>query len=549
MGRLTNASGQFSTVMGFVTTASGKASTAMGNGTIANEDNMTVVGKFNSYLDRNSSTLFVVGNGKDLNIDNYIDGSERINSFVVTDQNTSVYGKLFVNDVEITPSVGGGSTVDINLSTAVNRNSVLNSSDISQTGSNAFATGNGTNASGEDSTAMGDSTEAQGDSSIAVGYYSIASAFASVAMGESTTASGDYSTATGYYTTASGESSTAFGKDTEASGAQSTAMGNGTVANEDNMTAIGKFNSYLDRNSSTLFVVGNGKAYNDRNNSFVVTDRNTSVYGKLFLNDVEITAGGGGGTVSADTILNRTGVTQTGMNAFATGLGTTASGFISTAMGYGTIASGDMSTAMGYRTTAPSYASLVIGRYNSITGTENNSSWVNSDPLFVIGNGTDGNNRSNALTVYKNGNATLSGTLTENSDSRLKKDIQQIENALEKVSQINGVTYNWNKENMDSARQMGVIAQDVQKVAPELIKEDSEGYLSVSYSNMNGLLVEAIKEQKSIDENQSETLKTQNETIKELKAEIESKDQKIKEQDEKIAKILNALKTLGVNLE
>ncbi|MBI4647563.1 MAG: tail fiber domain-containing protein [Bacteroidia bacterium] len=89
----------------------------------------------------------------------------------------------------------------------------------------------------------------------------------------------------------------------------------------------------------------------------------------------------------------------------------TASGGSSTAMGVLTIASGGSSTAMGYYTTAQPYASLAIGRYNIISGTYN--SWVATDPLFIIGNGSGDAARSNAMTVLKNGNVGI-GTTTPN---------------------------------------------------------------------------------------------------------------------------------------
>jgi len=83
------------------------------------------------------------------------------------------------------------------------------------------------------------------------------------------------------------------------------------------------------------------------------------------------------------------------------GHNTTASGSVSTAMGYGTTASGNYSTAMGTNTYAQSFASLVLGRYNIVEGNAN--SWVDTDPLFVIGNGADSENPGNAMTVLKDG--------------------------------------------------------------------------------------------------------------------------------------------------
>jgi hypothetical protein len=93
----------------------------------------------------------------------------------------------------------------------------------------------------------------------------------------------------------------------------------------------------------------------------------------------------------------------TGNHSTAFGSNTSASGDRSTALGNSTYATGDNSTTMGLGTVAASYASVAIGRYNdSITGT-NKLFWVATDPLFIIGNGTN-SNRSNALMVLKNGN-------------------------------------------------------------------------------------------------------------------------------------------------
>ena len=93
--------------------------------------------------------------------------------------------------------------------------------------------------------------------------------------------------------------------------------------------------------------------------------------------------------------------TASGTNSLAMGDTTVASGQSSTTMGYMTIASGNVATAMGRSTTASSYASLAIGQYN--VGGGNNNSWVASDPLFEVGFGTSPANKSNALTVTKNG--------------------------------------------------------------------------------------------------------------------------------------------------
>lgn len=89
----------------------------------------------------------------------------------------------------------------------------------------------------------------------------------------------------------------------------------------------------------------------------------------------------------------------------------------------------------------------------------------------------------------------IAGALTQNSDEKLKDDIQIIPNALEKVEQLRGVTFVRNDQE-DKTRQTGVIAQDVQKVLPEAVVMQEDGTLSVAYGNIVGLLIESIKELK-----------------------------------------------------
>ena len=88
-----------------------------------------------------------------------------------------------------------------------------------------------------------------------------------------------------------------------------------------------------------------------------------------------------------------------------------------------------------------------------------------------------------------------SGTVTQASDESLKDDVQVIENAVEKVGQMRGVTYVRN-DMEDDSRHAGVIAQEVEAVLPEVVSE-SDGIKSVAYGNMVGLLIEAVKEQQA----------------------------------------------------
>ena len=90
------------------------------------------------------------------------------------------------------------------------------------------------------------------------------------------------------------------------------------------------------------------------------------------------------------------------------------------------------------------------------------------------------------------------------SDERLKDNIELISNPIEKVQSLKGVTWNWN-DNADELQQslpnVGVIAQDVEKVLPELVTDRDNGFKGVDYAKLTGLLIEAVKDQqKQIDE-------------------------------------------------
>ena len=83
------------------------------------------------------------------------------------------------------------------------------------------------------------------------------------------------------------------------------------------------------------------------------------------------------------------------------------------------------------------------------------------------------------------------GTLTETSDKNLKKNINTIENALDVTNKLRGVNFNW-KSNDKPA--MGLIAQEVEEIIPELVHTNDDGLKTLHYTAIIGLLVEAIKE-------------------------------------------------------
>ena len=193
----------------------------------------------------------------------------------------------------------------------------------------------------------------------------------STAFGLDTMAMGRCSAAFGYNTVAL-TIGTAFGQSTTASGYISTAMGNGTTASGIVAFAAGQVTTASGAFSTAL-------------GSYA-------------------TASGVGSLAF--------GYGNSALGGYSTALGlfATASGIESVSIGTLTSASGYRATALGSFTSVNSYGSTAIGQFNVDGGTA--SSWVPSDPLFEIGNGTSPYNLSDAFVVYKNGNADFQGVVT-----------------------------------------------------------------------------------------------------------------------------------------
>jgi hypothetical protein len=116
----------------------------------------------------------------------------------------------------------------------------------------------------------------------------------------------------------------------------------------------------------------------------------------------------------------------------------------------------------------------------------------------MVGVGTT--SPSEKLTV--SGNICYTGTIGACSDVRYKRDVGEIRSALETVMQLRGVTYNWKQDEypdheFDDQTHLGFIAQEVKELLPSLVMTDNSGYMSVDYSRLTPLLVEAMKDLKS----------------------------------------------------
>ncbi len=118
----------------------------------------------------------------------------------------------------------------------------------------------------------------------------------------------------------------------------------------------------------------------------------------------------------------------------------------------------------------------------------------------------------NAIQTNISGDVNISGNLYAGgtflaSDRRFKKDINTVENALDKVLKLRGVNYYWKKMDFPNKKfndklELGLIAQEVELVIPEIVGESADGYKAVEYQKLVALLIEAIKEQQTIIDGQ-----------------------------------------------
>ena len=147
---------------------------------------------------------------------------------------------------------------------------------------------------------------------------------------------------------------------------------------------------------------------------------------------------------------------------------------------------------------------------------------VNSNIFYVLrGNGNDTTTWAQyngywPLTInLENNDATFGGNLTAvydvtaYSDRRVKSDISTINGALDKILALRGVTYK-RIDTEDDKMHIGVIAQEIQAIVPEVVTENDNGHLSVAYGNMGGLFIEAIKELKKENNELRDILKRNN---------------------------------------
>ena len=168
---------------------------------------------------------------------------------------------------------------------------------------------------------------------------------------------------------------------------------------------------------------------------------------------------------------------------------------------------------VGIGTSAPGAKLDVVGEVH-LSGTL----FVGSDTTIqghLQTNGSVGVNGN----VDVNGSVDVTGTVHAASDARLKTNIAPLTGALDKLDQLHGISFDWNARHQPKepvpTRQIGLIAQDVEAVYPELVASfGPEGYKGVDYMRLTSVLVEAIKELKRHDEEALKELKQSNDDLR-----------------------------------
>jgi hypothetical protein len=138
------------------------------------------------------------------------------------------------------------------------------------------------------------------------------------------------------------------------------------------------------------------------------------------------------------------------------------------------------------------------GAASASTATVVDDTSTNATYYPMLAQGTSGNTApkvsSTKLTFNPSSGLLTSTDYNSSSDKRLKKNIKTVTSALDTVNALRGVTFDWKEGN---GKAIGLIAQEVQEVLPEIVSTDDNGYLGIRYTNVVGVLVEAIKELKA----------------------------------------------------
>ena len=290
---------------------------------------------------------------------------------------------------------------------------LVNIDDPLNVGENSMAIGYKTIAKGDYSQALGYLSQANGLNSTAIGNIAVVDSANSYAFGNNTYVGGKNSYALGDSAKAIGENSYAIGAGAQALGKYSFSLGSrgilnvfgpsmplgGSITQGDFSYAFGPGNFTEGLGS---IAVGAADTVTGQFAIAIGTNNHPSGMGSRAIGDGNTSSG-----VASTTIGNNNTASDT--ITIAMGYGTTASANFAISMGLYTSASGEISTSMGNETKAKSLCETAIGSNNDTTYSLTSDIWIETEPIFIVGNGEPNGESSNALMVLKNGNTGIGG--------------------------------------------------------------------------------------------------------------------------------------------
>ena len=542
--------GLWSTAMGYNTTASGDISMAMGDSTYAEGSHSTAIGHFSkaggnstaignrAYAD--GTIVFAVGVGYGAPQSIAQSGDNNNNAFWIKNDK-SAHFKSSISATKL--------SLDDGLSNTIVGYNALKNNEYNNGAAQGGTTGWSNTAVGKE--ALLNNTI--GFQNIAIGTYALYSNHKNmynIAIGNqalytnnsSTQTNASYNLAIGNYALYSnkyGVNNIAIGS----SAAQNSQYGDNSIAighkalynskltsggrNPDYNVGIGTEALYNNNNGVSNTAIGYKAGYdnNNMNNTICigaeskVTASNMCCIGKP--DNAELKVGIGTDTPAAMLHVNGNIKVNTGSDTikfkneigyFSASQGAT--GDDSTAMGDSTHASGQHSTAMGHFSKAGNN-STAIGNRAYADGTIVFAVGAHTTaPTAIALSETDNNN---AFWINSNKSAHFENDITaySGSDKRLKTNVNKISNPLEKLKEINGYEFEWIKKegvHSNEGKDIGVIAQEIEAILPEITTTRDNGYKAVRYEKLTAFLISCVKEQQT----QIQSMQTQIDELKEL---------------------------------
>ena len=350
-------------------------------------------------------------------------------------------------------------------------------------------------AAGLASTAIGRSSSSIGDYSTTIGYSSQSLGYGSMALGYQDTARGQYAVALGYKNNAHGAYSMAMGIESNARSFYSTSMGLGTLAKASGSFVTGIYNDTSDApilnffgETDRIFQIGNGY-YSSRSNAVtVLKNGNTGIGTVNPFTKLHVSAGSSGSTSSYYPF-----VVENSGNAYINLLSP----------------NNNESGILFGKPFAPEHGGIIYDNDGNLDGFQFRTNGNNAKMVITATGEVGIATIAPTEKLHVMGNVKANAYLN-NSDIRYKESIEPLQNSLEKLLQLQGVNYYFKKEfqyDGNDKKQVGFIAQEVEKIIPELIHTNNEGYKAIEYSKLTALLTEAIKEQqKQIEQLKLEVL-------------------------------------------